>query len=177
MARKTQREPQALAPLSELQRKAAALLADGATDERVAAELAVPLPWVQELEGSLPVAAEVTRQQWRRYQGHRQRIRSLVEQALDVVEQELEDRPSPELALALLKALKVDAPDRPHRSAEQLLRAQCETEAERSLRDYEASYGLGYGHISPADLNRKSRELFEAQAHRLSAPADPEPAA
>ena len=88
------REPQAIQPLIELQVKAAALLADGCTNERVAAELGVPLDWMQSLEQSLPVTAEVVHQQWRKYQAHGQRIRSLMEQAMDVVETELEERPT-----------------------------------------------------------------------------------
>jgi hypothetical protein len=178
MPRKPQPEHQVLAPLTDLQRQAAALLADGATDERVAAELAVPLAWVQGLEGSLPVAAEVTRHQWRRYQGHRQRIRSLVERALDVATEELEQRPTAELAVALLRALKVEAPEAPHRTAEQLLRSECETRAEADLREREAIAGIGaFGFISPADVTRTAVRLFESEAHRLSAPADPEPVA
>jgi hypothetical protein len=173
MPRKAQPEAQALAPLTALQRQAAALLADGATDERVAAELGVPLDWVQNLEGSLPMAAEVTRQQWRKYQGHRQRIRSLVEQALDVVETELEQRPTPELAVALLRALKVEQPAVNHQSAEQLLRVDCHRQAEDQLRRKEASFGLGYGHLNPGEVEQKALDLFDAQAHRLSAPADP----
>ena len=94
MARRKATEPQAIQPLTELQVKAASLLADGCTYERVAAELGVPLDWVQSLEQSLPVTAEVVHQQWRRYQAHGQRIRSLVEQAMDVVETELEERPT-----------------------------------------------------------------------------------
>jgi hypothetical protein len=177
MPRKAQPEPQALVPLTELQRQAAALLADGATDERVAAELGVPLGWVQNLEGSLPMAAEVTRQQWRRYQGHRQRIRSLVEQALDVVEAELEARPTPELAVALLRALKVEPPAVNHQSAEQLLRVDCHRQAEDQLHRKEALYGLGWANLNPGEVEQRALTLFDEQAHRLSAPADPEPAA
>ncbi len=177
MPRKAQPEAQALAPLTALQRQAAALLADGATDERVAAELGAPLDWVQNLEGSLPMAAEVTRQQWRKYQGHRQRIRSLVEQALDVVETELEQRPTPELAVALLRALKVEQPAVNHQSAEQLLRVDCHRQAEDQLHRKEARFGLGWGSLNPGEVEQQALALFDEQAHRLSAPADPEPVA
>lgn len=170
-------EPQAIQPLTDLQRKAAALLADGASDDRVAAELGVPVAWVQGLQGSLPVAAEVVHQQWRRYRAHGQRIRSLVEQALDVVETELAERPSPDLAVALLRSLKVEAPVAPLQTAEQMLRAECTAAAEAALRDEESRYGLGWGHVSQGDLARQTATLLDAQAHRLSAPADPEPAA
>lgn len=178
MPRKPQPEQRALAPLTDLQRQAAALLADGAPDERVAAELAVPLAWVQGLEGSLPVAAAVTRHQWRRYQGTRQRVRSLLEMALDTVEQEMEQRPTPELAVALLRVLKVEAPETPHHTAEQLLRAECEIRAEAELREAASLPGIGLvSFITPEDVARAAGGLFESEAHRLSAPADPEPVA
>jgi len=174
MPRRKAVEPQAIQPLTELQLKAAALLADGSTSERVAAELGVPLDWVQSLEQSLPVTAEVVHQQWRKYQAHGQRIRSLVEQAMDVVETELEERPTPELALAILKSLKVEAPAVHRQTAPEMLRAQCTQDAEAELRDKERKHGLGYGFISDGDKNQKAGELFEARAHLLNAPADPE---
>ena len=177
MPRRKPAEAQAIQPLTELQVKAAALLADGCTYERVAAELGVPLDWVQSLEQSLPVAAEVVHQQWRKYQAHGQRIRSLVEQAMDVVEAELEERPTPELALAILKSLKVEPPGVNRQTAPEMLRAQCAQDAEAELRQEEASNGLGYGFISDRDTARKADDLFEQRAHLLSAPADPEVAA
>ena len=174
MARRKATEPQAIQPLTELQVKAASLLADGCTNERVAAELGVPLDWVQSLEQSLPVTAEVVHQQWRRYQAHGQRIRSLVEQAMDVVETELEERPTPELALAILKTLKVESPSVNRQSAPEMLRAQCEKDAHEQLRQDELEHGLGYGFISDDDKTQKAGELFEARSHLLNAPADPE---
>ena len=167
MARRKATEPQAIQPLTELQVKAASLLADGCTNERVAAELGVPLDWVQSLEQSLPVTAEVVHQQWRRYQAHGQRIRSLVET-------ELEERPTPELALAILKTLKVESPSVNRQSAPEMLRAQCTQDAEVELRDRERKHGLGYGFISDDDKTQKAGELFEARSHLLNAPADPE---
>jgi hypothetical protein len=178
MARKpAAKAAQVVQPLTPLQRQAAALLADGAADDRVAAELGVPLAWVHGLQGSLPVTAEVVHQQWRRYRAHGQRIRSLVEQALDVVETELAERPSPDLAVALLRALKVEAPLAPLQSPEQMLRAECTAAAEAELRDREAAYGLGYGVLSQNEVSQRTLTLLEERAHRLSAPADPEPAA
>ena len=174
MPRKAQPQ-QALVPLTELQQKAAALMADGATDERVATELEVPLAWVQSLEGSLPVAAAVTRQQWRRYQAHGQRVRSLLERALDVVEAELKDRPTPELAVALLRAVKVEPPPVELRTAEDMLRAECTAQAKADARAEGARFGISY--VSAGETESRAAELFQAQAHRLSAPADPEPAA
>lgn len=115
---------QIIQPLTPLQRKAAGLLADGCSDERVATELSVPLEWVEEVSQALPVAAEVVSNQWRKYQAHGQRIRSLMEQAMDVVEAELVERPSPELALAILKSLKVEAPAVNRQTAPEMLRAQ-----------------------------------------------------
>ena len=178
MPRKSQTQPEAevLAPLTDLQRQAAALLADGASDERVAAELAVPLPWVQGLQHSLPVAAEVTHRQWRQFQAHGQRVRSLLSRAMDVVEQELDERPTAELAVALLKALKLDAPAVPHRTAQQLLLAECEATAQEVLAAEDLGMG-GYSFTTPADVARTARKLYEGEAHRLSAPADPEPVA
>ena len=167
MARRKETEPQAIQPLTELQVKAASLLADGCTNERVAADLGVPLDWVQSLEQSLPVTAEVVHQQWRRYQAHGQRIRSLVET-------ELEERPTPELALAILKTLKVESPSVNRQSAPEMLRAQCTQDAEVELRDRERKHGLGYGFISDDDKTQKAGELFEARSHLLNAPADPE---
>ena len=177
MPRRKTTETQAIQPLTELQVKAAALLADGCTYDRVAAELAVPLEWVQALENSLPVTAEVVHQQWRKYQAHGQRIRSLVEQAMDVVEEELEQRPTPELALAILKSLKVEAPAVNRQTAPEMLRAQCVQDAEAELRQEEHSHGLGYGFISDGERMRKAGTLYEERAHLLSAPADPEAAA
>jgi len=174
MPRRTPAKPQAIQPLTSLQRKAAALLADGCSDERVAAELSVPLEWVEEVSQALPVAAEVVSNQWRKYQAHGQRIRSLVEQAMDVVETELEERPTPELALAILKSLKVESPAVNRQTAPEMLRAQCVRDAEQHLRDEESCSGLGYGFISETDRTRKAGALFEERAHLLSAPADPE---
>ena len=91
---------EAVPPLTDLQQQAATLLADGYSDARVAEELSVPLAWVQGLGDSLPVAAAITRQQWRSYQGTRLRVRSLIERALDTVEKEMDRRPTPELAVA-----------------------------------------------------------------------------
>lgn len=178
MPRRKPAEAQAIQPLTALQRQAAALLADGCSNERVAAELSAPLDWVETLSESLPVTAEVVSQQWRKYQAHGQRIRSLVEQAMDVVETELEERPTPELALAILKSLKVEAPAVNHQTAPEMLRAQCSRDAEDILREREASSGLGYGFISDSDKARVAGNLFEERAiNALSAPADPEAAA
>jgi transposase-like protein len=174
MPRRPTAKAQPLQPLTPLQKQAAALLADGCSDERVAAELAVPLDWVEEVSQALPVAAEVVSNQWRKYQAHGQRIRSLVEQAMEVVEAELVERPTPELALAILKTLKVEAPEVHRLSAPEMLRAQCVQDAEQEVRDEEESRGLSYGFVSDADKNRKARQLFEERAHLLSAPADPE---
>jgi hypothetical protein len=172
MPKKSQQpEQRALLPLTDLQQQAAALLADGATDEKVAEQLAVPLGWVQGLEQSLPVAAAVTRHQWRRYQGTRARIRSLLESALDVAATELTERPTPELAVALLRALKLEAPEIPLRSPEQMLRADCEARAEARL---QSEPGGCFGFVTAADVTREAGRLFEAEVHRLSAPADPE---
>ena len=96
------------------------------------------------------MAAEVVHQQWRRYRAHGQRIRSLVEQALDLDETELAERPSPDLAVALLRSLKVEAPLAPLQTAEQMLRAECSAAAEAALRDEESRYGLGYGLVNPS---------------------------
>lgn len=177
MPRRKPAETQVIQPLTDLQIKAASLLADGCTYERVAAELAVPLDWVKGLETSLPVAAEVTHQQWRKYQAYGQRIRSLVERSMDVVEAELQENPTPDLALAILKSLKVEAPTAPRQSAPEMLRAQCAREAEEALRQDEMTLGLGYGFVSDSDRARKAGVLFEQRAHLLSAPDDPEAAA
>lgn len=164
---------QIIQPLTPLQRKAAGLLADGCSDERVATELSVPLEWVEEVSQALPVAAEVVSNQWRKYQAHGQRIRSLMEQAMDVVEAELVERPSPELALAILKSLKVEAPAVNRQTAPEMLRAQCSLDAEVKLKEEDATSGLGWGLIDHTDKERTARHLFEERAHLLSAPADP----
>lgn len=167
-------EPLALRPLTALQHEAVDLFADGASDERVAAELAVPLDWVRSLQGNLPVAAAVVDRQWRKHRAHSQRIRSLVEKALDVVEQELTQRPTPDLAVAILRSLKVEAPLAPLQSAEAMLRAECTQQAEIELTEMEAREGLGYGRLSTADVQRKTVRLFDAvAADRLNAPEDP----
>ena len=177
MPRRKAVEPQAIQPLTELQVKAAALLADGCTNERVAAELGVPLDWVQSLEQSLPVTAEVVHQQWRKYQAHGQRIRSLVEQAMDVVETELEERPTPELALAILKNLKVESPSVNRQIAPEMLRAQCEKDTHDQLKQDELESGLGFSIVSQGDQTRRAGVLFEERDYRLNAPEDPEAAA
>ena len=173
MPRRKTAKPQTIQPLTALQRKAAALLADGCSDERVAAELSVPLEWVEEVSQALPVAAEVVNNQWRKYQAHGQRARALLEQAMDVVEAELEERPTPELALAILKSLKVEAPSVNRQTAPEMLRAQCTHDAEAKLREEDSTSGLGWGLINDTDKERKARHLFEERAHLLSAPADP----
>ena len=99
-----------------------------------------------------------------------------MEQALDVVETELEQRPTPELAVALLRALKVEQPAVNHQSAEQLLRVDCHRQAEDQLHRKEARFGLGWATLNHGEVEQKALDLFDAQVHRLSAPADPEPA-
>ena len=155
--------------LTDIQRRAAGLLADGATDERVAVELGVPLPWVQSLEESLPVAAAIVRQQHRRYQAHRARIRSLLETALDVVEEEMAERPSVELAVALLRILKAEAPGSPLQTPVQLLEIECQSLAREQIQAATDPDGW-----RPAiDLSGKTAELMREQAHRLNPPPDP----
>ena len=162
-------------PLTTLQRQAVVLLADGVADEKVAELLQVPLAWVESLEQSLPVAAAVLSHQHRRFQAHRDRVRNLLERALDVAEIELAERPTPELALGLLKALKLEAPTAPLRSAEQLLLAECNSRAEVQLQAKQSAAGFGsFSFIAPADVAAAAGDLFRGELHRLSAPADPE---
>lgn len=160
--------------LSSLQQKAAALLADGVSEEKVAAELAVPLDWVRSLEGNLLMAAAVVEQQWRKHRALRLRIRGLVERALDVVEEELAQRPSPELAVAVLRSLKVEPPEAMPRSAEVMLQSDCLNRAEIMLEEKEVRTGLGWGYRDEGELKRVALDLFERDApKRLSAPEDP----
>ena len=166
------RKSEVLEPLTVLQQQAATLLADGASDERVAAELAVPLEWVQGLETCLPVVAAITSNQWRRYQGTRHRVRSLMEKALEVVAQELDRNPTPELAVALLRVLKLEAPEVAHQTAQQLLLAECSQRAEEELRN-EASTTGAFSFIGPAEIDQAAGDLFASEVHRLNAPADP----
>ena len=93
---------------------------------------------------------------------------------MDVVEAELEERPTPELALAILKSLKVEAPAVNRQTAPEMLRAQCTHDAVAKLREEDFTSGLGWGLIDHTDKERKARHLFEEWAHLLSAPADPE---
>ena len=165
------RKSEVLEPLTVLQQQAATLLADGASDERVAAELAVPLAWVQGLETCLPVAAAITSTQWKRYQGTRHRVRSLMEKALEVVAQELDRNPTPELAVALLRVLKLEAPEVAHQTAQQLLLAECKQRAEEELRE-EANCGQ-FAFIGPTEIAQAAGDLFEREVCRLKAPADP----
>ena len=58
---------------------------------------------------------------------------------MDVVEAELEERPTAELALAILKSLKVEASTVNRWTAPEMLRAQCTQDAEVELRDRERS--------------------------------------
>jgi len=175
MPRKAPRpEAQSLRALTPLQHEAVALLADGASDERVAAALRVPIDWVRGLQGNLPIAAAVVEQQWRKHRAHRLRIRSLVERALDVVEDELEKRPSPELAVAILRSLRVEPPEAVPRSAEAMLREECHRKAEAELQEIEARQGLGFAWRNEGELERKALDLFDQAApKRLSAPEDP----
>lgn len=160
--------------LTSLQQAAVALLADGASDEKVAAALGVPLAWVRSLEGNLPIAASVVERQWRKHQAIRLRIRSLVDRALDVVEEELEQRPSPELAVAILRTLRVDPPEAKLRSAEVMLRDECRQRAEIQLQDLEAREGLGFAWRNPGAVDLKAMDLFDQEApKRLVAVADP----
>lgn len=165
-------------PLTPLQRQAVVLLADGVADDKVAELLQVPLTWVESLEGSLPVAAAVLSHQHRRFQAHRDRVRNLLERALTVAENELAQRPTPELALGLLKALKLEAPTAPLRSAEQLLLAECNSRAEVQLQAKQSAAGFGsFAFIAPSDVAAAAGDLFRTELHRLDAPADPEPVA
>ena len=122
--------------------KAAALLADGCTNERVAAELGMPLDWVQSLEQSLPVTADTS---------NGGNIFGPWWSKLDVVE----TRKGP-LALAILKSLKVEAPAVHRQTAPEMLRAQCTQDAEVELRDRERKHGLGYGFHGDKNQKRAS---------------------
>ncbi len=93
---------------------------------------------------------------------------------MDVVQAELEERPTPELALAILKSLKVEAPAVSHQTASEMLRAPCTHDAGAKLREEDSTSGLGWGLINDTDKERKARHLFEERAHLLSAPSDPE---
>ena len=166
------RKSEVLEPLTVLQQQAATLLADGASDERVAAELAVPLEWVQGLETCLPVVAAITSNQWRRYQSTRHKVRSLLEKALEVVAQELDRNPTPELAVALLRVLKLEAPETPHKTPQQLLLAECSQRAEQELRDEAITTGA-FPFIGPVEIAQAAGDLFETEVYRLNAPADP----
>ena len=160
--------------LSTLQQEAVALLADGASEEKVATALAVPLDWVRSLEGNLPIAAAVVERQWRKHRAQRHRIRSLVERALDVVEEELEQRPSPELAVAILRTLRVEPPEAMPHSAEVMLREHCRHRAEIQLQEVEAREGLGFAWRDPGEVEQKAMEIFDQEApHRMNAPEDP----
>jgi hypothetical protein len=97
-----------------------------------------------------------------------------MEQALDVLETELAERPSRDLAVALLRSLKVEAP---LQTAEQMLREECSHQAEAALREDESRYRLGWGELNQGDLVRHTAKLVDVQARWLSAPADPENAA
>ena len=102
----------------------------------------------------------------------------MLEQALDVAETELSERPTPELALGLLKALRLEAPTAPLRSAEQLLMAECSARAEVQLQARQSAAGFGsFAFIAPSDLAAAAGDLFRGELHRLDAPADPEAAA
>ena len=161
--------------LSALQLKAASLLADGASHSRVAAELAVPLSWVQGLEKSLPMAAAVVEMQWHRHRAHGQRIRSLLAKALDTVERELDTNPSPALALELLKNLKAEPPAQQQASAPQMLKQACTEEAGQLLRERELLSGEGFGIVDDGAKLRAAAALFDQRQHLLEAPADPTP--
>ena len=133
----------------------------------------MPVDWVRSLEGNLPIAAAVVEHQWRKHRAQRLRIRSLVERALDVVVEELEQRPTPELAVAILRSLKVGPPEAMPRSAEVMLRDECRQQAEIQLQEIDAREDLGLG-IAPCDIDRKAAAIFDQEAFdRLNPPEDP----
>lgn len=167
-------ETQSLRGLTSLQHEVVALLADGNSDERVAVELKVPLEWVRSLQGNLPIAAAVIERQWHRHRAHRLRIRSLCDKALDVVTEELENRPSPELAVAILRVLRVEAPDAIPRSAEVMLRSECRDRAERQMDETEAISGSNWPLRNEGELEQRALKFFKGEAlKRLNAPEDP----
>lgn len=128
------------------------------------------MDWVKETSRSLPVAAAVTREQWRRYTSQGQKVRHLVDRALTLVAAQLEQNPS--MALDVLRAVKVMAPAAPALSPEELLRAECQQEAEHRIQALVAGFKLPYA--SPQDVRREAVDLFDALAPtRLSAPEDP----
>jgi hypothetical protein len=146
------------------------VLADGASDAEAATELKVPVDWVKETSRSLPVAAAVTREQWRRYTSQGQKVRHLVDRALTLVGAQLEQNPA--MALDVLRAVKVMAPAAPALSPEELLRAECQLEAETRIQRQVVEMGLHY--VSREDVQRAAVALFDAKAPtQLSAPEDP----
>ena len=95
-----------------------------------------------------------------------------MEKALEVVAQELDRNPTPELAVALLRVLKLEAPETPHKTPQQLLLAECSQRAEEELRDEAITTGA-FPFIGPVEIAQAAGDLFETEVHRLNAPADP----
>ena len=88
------------------------------------------------------------------------------------MDQELERNPSPELAVALLRVLKLEAPETPHKTPQQLLLAECSQRAEEELRN-EASTTGAFPFIGPTEIAQAAGDLFASEVHRLNVPADP----
>jgi hypothetical protein len=136
----------------------------------------MPLDWVRSREGNLPIAAAVVERQWRKPRAQRLRIRSLVERALDVVEEELEQLPSPELAVAILRTLRVEPPEAMPRSAEMMLCCEMSTDKKpkascRSSRR-ERAWALPGGTLARWS-KRPWLSSIRRPPQRLSAPEDP----
>jgi hypothetical protein len=169
MANRTGNSQHRRGKLTPLQEEAVELWAAGASDQTVAQKLGTSLEWVRDLSGHLLVQEAVAMAQWQLH--HRQRIRlgSLAHQALDVLGQELETNPSPQLALALLKVAGKMAPEVPVVKAEDLLKERCSAMAQQEL-------GASF---DPMDfISREERERSEAlyrslAPSQLATPPDP----
>jgi hypothetical protein len=180
MARSNTKKRPERGQLTPLQQQVVALWASGASDQKVAEQLQVPLPWLEGLSTHLLVQEALAKAQWRLHHRQAARLRSLVHQAMGVLEEELEAKPTPELALQVLRVSgKLLAPEAPIQKAEEVLYSRCEQQA-RSEREKKRNSSSP----SPDDLTEEAaireegEDLYQELAPTaLASPADPEPGA
>jgi hypothetical protein len=170
MAKRTEQNEHRRGKLTTLQEQAVELWATGASDQTVAEKLGAPLEWVRGLSGHLLVQEAVAMAQWQMHHRQRSRLGSLAHRALDVLVQELETNPSPQLALALLKvAGKAMAPEAPVVKAEDLLKERCAAKAQQEL----GSSCDPMDFISKEESERSAAIYRRLAPSQLATPPDP----
>lgn len=177
MARATSKKRAERGQLTPLQQRVVALWASGVTDQKVAEQLQVPVPWLEDLSTNLLVQEALAVAEWRFHRRQGCRLRALAHQAMGVLEEELEAKPTPELAFQVLRAAgKLLAPEAPIQKAEDMLYSRCKQQVRSERERRGGGSFLEDDEMIDQIVRENSAVLYEELIPTaLAAPTDPEP--